>query len=49
MKELIYRPEYLQEAAECINDIEDIELIFQKLPSLQYKIVPLEKYLKKIN
>ena len=32
MKEATDRPEYLQEAAECINDIEDIELIFDEIP-----------------
>lgn len=47
VKEIINRPEYLQAAADRINDIEDIDLTFQKLPSLQYKILPLEKYLKK--
>ena len=48
IKEQIDRPEYLQIAADRINDIEDIEQVFKNLPSLQYKILPLEKYLKKV-
>ncbi len=46
IKEYVDRPEYLQSAADRINDIKDIEQVFQKLPLLQYKILPLEKYLK---
>jgi len=47
IKEQIDRPEYFQTAADYINDVEDIEKVYKRLPLLQYKIQPLKNFLKK--
>ena len=47
MRDIINRPEYYREAAEQVNSRGDLEDIFHRLPRLEYKILPIQKYLKK--